>query len=129
MIGKVTGAALALVFSVGIVAADPVEGLWKTQVDDDRYAHVQIAKCGSKICGTIVKTFLKGADYQSPNLGKQLIRGMEPQGGGKYKGQVWRPSNGKLYNGKLALSGNSLKMSGCVAGGLICSSQTWSRLK
>ena len=109
--------------------ADPAVGTWQTQVDDDRYAHVKMAPCGGAICGTIVKTFLKGENYKSPNLGKQLVRSMKPSGGGNYAGQVWRPSNGKIYIGKMTVSGNSLKLSGCVAGGLICSKQTWKRLK
>ncbi len=37
-------------------------------------------------------------------------------------------SNGKTYAGKGTLSGDTLKMKGCVLGGLICESQTWSRL-
>lgn len=124
-----TLAIAGLVLSAGAVLADPVAGVWKTEVDDGAYAHVTIAPCGGKICGTISRTFDAEGEYKSKNLGKQIIRGMEPQGGGKYAGQVWRPSNGKLYKGKLQLSGNSLKMSGCVAGGLLCSSQTWSRIK
>lgn len=121
-------AALALSL-VGTAHADPAEGVWQTQVDDNRYAHVKMAPCGAAICGTIVKTFLDGADYKSPNLGKKLVRDMSPSGSGKYEGKVWRPSNGKIYIGKMQVSGNTLKLSGCVAGGLICSKQTWSRLK
>lgn len=118
-----------LILSAGAAMADPVAGVWKTEVDDGAYAHVTIAPCGAKICGTISRTFNSSGEYKSENIGKQIIRGMVPQGGGKYAGQVWRPSNNKLYKGKLQLSGNSLKMSGCVAGGLLCSSQTWKRVK
>ena len=35
--------------------------------------------------------------------------GMTPQGNGKYTGKVWRPSNGKIYNGKMQVSGKTLK--------------------
>jgi len=127
---KYVVAAAAFAVSVaGMAAADPAVGTWKTQVDDSRYAHVKMAPCGAAICGTIVKTFLNGKDYKSPNLGKQLVRSMKASGGGAYAGKVWRPSNGKIYKGKMQLSGNSLKLSGCVAGGLLCSKQTWTRLK
>lgn len=117
------------IFVAGAAMADPVEGVWQTEVDDGKYAHVTLAPCGSKICGTITRTFQSSGEYNSANKGKQIVRGMVPKGGGKYAGKVWRPSNDKLYNGKLKLSGNSLKMSGCVAGGLLCSSQTWKRVK
>jgi uncharacterized protein (DUF2147 family) len=122
-------AAAMVVGMASAVAADPAVGTWQTQVDDDRYAHVKMSPCGSAICGTIVKTFLKGENYKSPNLGKKLVIDMAPKGGGAYAGKVWRPSNGKIYISKMTVSGNSLKLSGCVAGGLICSKQTWKRLK
>ena len=53
---------------------------------------------------------------------------MQPAGSGKYKGKITDPANDKTYSGKGTLSGNSLKMGGCVLGGLICRNQTWSRL-
>lgn len=118
----------ALALSAGAAWADPVEGTWKTQEDDGAYAHVKIAPCGSGFCGTITRTFNASGEYKSANIGKQLIREMKPAGGGKYEGKVWRPSNNKIYLGKLELNGNSLQMKGCVAGGLFCSSQTWGRI-
>ncbi len=68
-------------------------------------------------------------EFAEKTLGKKLVIDMEPQGDGKYEGQVWRPSNDKVYYGTIALNGNSMKLAGCVAGGLICSKQTWTRLK
>ena len=109
--------------------ADPVEGLWKTEVDDGAFAHVEITPCGAAFCGTIVRTFNSTGDYKSPNIGKQLVRDMAPAGSGRYKGNVWRPSNDKIYKGKLNLKGDALAMSGCVAGGLICAKQNWTRIK
>lgn len=109
--------------------ADPVLGTWKTQPDDGAYAHVVMAPCGQAICGKIAKTFNAGGEFKSANIGKTLVINMVPQGSGKYAGQVWRPSNDKVYTGKIALSGDTLDLAGCVAGGLICSSQTWTRLK
>ena len=112
----------------GLAAADPAVGTWQTQVDDNRYAHVKMAPCGGAICGKIVKTFENGAEYASPNIGKTLVIDMTPEGGGSYSGKVWRPSNDKIYIGKMTVAGDALKLSGCVAGGLICSKQTWKRL-
>ncbi|PTV95380.1 uncharacterized protein DUF2147 [Rhodobacter aestuarii] len=113
----------------GAALADPIEGLWKTQPDDGAYAHVKIAPCGAAYCGTIVKSFNADGEYQSPNVGKQIVIDMVPAGGGKYEGKVWRPSNNKIYIGKIALSGASMKLSGCVAGGLICAKQNWSKVQ
>lgn len=122
-------AAAAATMSAGLAAADPVEGVWQTEPDDGRYAHVSIAPCGSALCGTYVRAFDADGATQSPNVGKTILMDMKPQGGGAYEGKVWRPSNDKIYKGKLQLNGNSLAMRGCVAGGLICSKQTWLRVQ
>ncbi|MCA0271739.1 MAG: DUF2147 domain-containing protein [Proteobacteria bacterium] len=121
--------AAALVFGATAAFADPVEGVWQTQVDDGAYAHVTIAPCGAAFCGVISKAFKDGAEYQSPNIGKQIVIDMAPQGDGTYDGKVWRPSNDKIYVGGIELSGDTMKLAGCVAGGLICKKQTWSRVK
>jgi uncharacterized protein (DUF2147 family) len=121
--------AVVLSLTAGAAMADPVMGTWKTQPDDGAYAHVQMVPCGDKVCGVIARTFNGSGEYDSPNKGKTLVINMEPQGGGQYRGKVWRPSNNKVYIGKMALSGNALKLQGCVAGGLLCSSQSWTRLK
>ncbi|ETX30988.1 DUF2147 domain-containing protein [Roseivivax isoporae] len=123
-------AALALVLAAGTAAAaDPVLGTWKTEADDGSYAFVGMKPCGDKICGTIDRTFNAQGEYRSPNIGEYLVLNMVPQDGNRYEGRVWRPSNDKVYLGKMELSGDSLKLSGCVAGGLLCSSQTWSRVR
>lgn len=123
-----TAAALGLGLA-GAAAADPVLGTWKTQPDDGSYAHIEMAKCGAAVCGKIARTFNDTGEYKSPNIGKTLVIDMLPKGDGSYAGQVWRPSNGKIYTGKMDLAGNSLALRGCVAGGLICSKQTWTRVK
>lgn len=122
-------AALAAVVGATPVLADPAEGVWKTQVDDGAYAHVTMKKCGSAVCGTISRTFNASGEYKSENIRKQIVRSMKNVGGGKYEGKVWRPSNNKIYIGKIDLAGNSLKLAGCIAGGLLCSKQTWTRIK
>ncbi len=124
----VLAAALAAA-SATVALADPVLGTWKTEVDDGSYAHISMTPCGDKICGAIARTFDANGEYNSPNKGKLIVRNMEPKGGGKYEGKVWRPSNDKIYIGKLDLNGNKLKLRGCVAGGLLCSAQNWTRVK
>ncbi|MCL7465143.1 DUF2147 domain-containing protein [Phaeovulum sp. NW3] len=120
-------AALA-VLGAGAAAAEPIEGLWQTQSDDGAYAHVRIAPCGANYCGVIARSFRDGAEYRSDNVGRQIVIDMAPKGGGKYEGKVWRPANDKIYTGKITLSGKRMKLSGCVAGGLLCKSQDWTRL-
>lgn len=127
---KKLGLIFAFIFALGApVFADPLAGVWKTEVDDGAYAHINIAKCGANLCGKIARTFNSDGEFQSENIGKKLVIDMAPNGAGHYSGSVWRPSNNKIYIGKIALNGNSLLLKGCVAGGLLCSKQTWSRVK
>ncbi|WP_170784082.1 DUF2147 domain-containing protein [Ruegeria lacuscaerulensis] len=126
-------AAAALTALATVASADPVDGIWKTEPGDDgEYLHVSIAECGSAICGTIDSAF-DASGNQVLNYehdGKQMIWDMIPEGGGAYdNGKIWAPDRDKTYNSKMALSGNSLTVKGCVAGGLICRGQTWSRVQ
>ncbi|MDO5631289.1 MAG: DUF2147 domain-containing protein [Paracoccus sp. (in: a-proteobacteria)] len=121
--------AVLLSLTATVAAADPIEGLWQTQPDEGRYAMVQIAPCGPAFCGTITRTFSSAGEVRTDSIGKQIVIGMAPQGNGEYRGRVLRPADNKVYNGKASVSGNQMKLSGCVAGGLICKSQTWRRLQ
>ena len=116
-----------MAFATAASAQDAL-GVWQTEVDDGAYAHITITPCGSAVCGVISRTFNADGEYQSENIGKTLVIDMVPQGGGAYEGQVWRPSNNKLYIGKMDVSGDALRLRGCVAGGLLCSSQNWARV-
>jgi len=117
----------------GAFADDPADGLWKTQPGDEGgYLHVSIQPCGSAVCGTIDSAFDASGnevlDYE--NLGKQMIWDMVAEGDGAYaNGKIWDPESGKTHNSKMSLDGNALTVKGCVAGGLVCRGQTWSRIE
>ena len=109
--------------------ADPVSGTWKTQPGDDgAYGHVTVAPCGPAICGTIAKAFnASGQEIASDNIGKQMIWDMKAKGIGAYGGgKIWAPDREKTYKSKMSLSGNTLKVEGCVL--VICRDQTWTRV-
>ena len=72
--------ALFLLGGATVASADPIEGLWQTQPDEGAFAHVQIAPCGGAFCGTIVRTFKGNSEYQSPNVGRQIVIDMAPKG-------------------------------------------------
>ncbi len=124
---------LVAAFALGMigtsVTADPAEGIWQTQPDDGAFAFVRIVPCGAAVCGTITRSFNEQGEYDSPNLGRQIVIDMVPQGDGSYRGQVWRPSNDKIYTGNMTMDGDRLRLRGCVLGGLICASQTWVRVQ
>ncbi|WP_019954087.1 DUF2147 domain-containing protein [Yoonia vestfoldensis] len=110
-------------------AQDAALGTWQTEVDDGAFAYVTMDQCGPAVCGTIARTFNTEGEYASPNIGRQIVINMAPNGDGSYNGQVWRPSNDRIYVGKMDVEGNALRLRGCVAGGLICASQNWVRVE
>ncbi len=46
-----------------------------------------------------------------------------------WKGAAFNPEDGKTYTGELRVSGDRLKTSGCVLGGLICKTINWTRVE
>tara|TARA_B110000902_G_scaffold238090_1_gene285669 strand:- start:903 stop:1169 length:267 start_codon:yes stop_codon:yes gene_type:complete len=82
-------AAVATVtLGLGAASADPALGTWKTAVDDGAYAHVEMSKCGSNVCGKIARTFNDSGEYASENIGKTLVIDMKADGSGNYAGKV-----------------------------------------
>ena len=105
-------AALALGVVGTAVAAEPIVGDWKTATG----ATAEIAPCGGAFCVT-----LKTGKHAGKRIGN--LSGTD----GSYSGEITDPETDKTYSGSGAVSGNSLKMKGCVLK-ILCKSQTWSRL-
>ncbi|MEL6570980.1 MAG: DUF2147 domain-containing protein [Pseudomonadota bacterium] len=123
----VAGAAIAV---AGAASADPLHGVWQTSKDDNgNFGFIQVAPCGSQICGTLIKSFdTNGTEIQSANTGRQIISATVANGDGTYSGKVYSPDRDKTYSSKLVLSGNQLAVSGCVLG--ICrNGGTWVKVQ
>jgi uncharacterized protein (DUF2147 family) len=137
-----TMAAVLLGVSLGTcLAADPM-GTWNTE---DGKAVVRIAACGPALCGTIVslkemndpdtgkpKTDKNNTDQglrSRPMIGVQIVLAMKPSStANKWSGQVYNAEDGKTYTGSLTLQDpNTIKLEGCILGGLVCKASTWTR--
>lgn len=93
-------------------AGEAIEGQWKTASGET----ASIAPCGGAFCVT-----LKTGKHAGKRIGK--LAGTD----GSYSGEITDPADDKTYSGSGTVSGNSLKMKGCVLK-ILCKSQTWSRL-
>ncbi|MFD1913476.1 DUF2147 domain-containing protein [Halodurantibacterium flavum] len=112
------------------LAADPVEGLWMTQPDNNgNYGHVQFMPCDSGICGVLLNAFdSTGVERPSEHVNTSIVWAMQPQGNGTYEnGRIFVPDMGRALNSKMALRGDQLGVSGCILG--FCREQTWTRLR
>ncbi len=70
--------------------------------------------------------WLKNPAESKSKVGQRVFYDMKPNGANSWAGQAFKPEDGKTYSGKMTLSGNSLTTAGCVAGGWICRSVSWS---
>jgi uncharacterized protein (DUF2147 family) len=105
----------AAVFSASAtyaLAAEPIEGNWKTASGET----AAISACGGSFCVT-----LKTGKYSGKRIGKM------DGSGNDYSGEITDPAEDKTYSGYGTVSGNRLKMKGCVMS-VFCKSQTWTRL-
>ena len=116
------------------IAAEPVTGAWLTDAKD---GIIEIAPCGPKLCGRLVKMLVppKGpTDRNNPDpaLRNRPLLGMPVLTGFAVDGNVWRgsgydPKVGKSYATTLQRTGpNTLKIRGCVLG-FLCRSAIWTR--
>jgi len=108
-----SAAALAVLAMSAAAYADPIEGTWKRP----NGTLIKYASSGNNsYCGTVLS-----GEYKGKSIG--CMSGS----GGSYKGKVNKLDEGKTYSGKAKVSGNTLSLSGCVLGGMICKSEALSR--
>ncbi len=124
-------------------AADPNPlGTWLTA---DKDSQVRITNCGGALCGALAwlqkpndpatgrpltdKNNTDATKRSRPLLGVQIILGMRPSGTNQWSGNVYNAEDGRTYTGAFTLTGpGTAELKGCVLGGLICKSQTWTRV-
>ena len=124
----------------GAAAADAF-GTWLT---GDKEGQVRIVNCGGALCGNLVwlkepndratgrpKTDKHNADASKqsrPLLGVPVVLAMKPSGPGQWSGEVYNAEDGKTYSGSFTLTGpDTADLKGCVLG-ILCKSQTWTRV-
>lgn len=112
MIRKILLVGVLAMWTGSAIAAEPIEGDWKTMKGDT--AH--IAACAQGFCIRLIN---------GPYAGKEI--GHLKGNGGLYNGQITDPKDDKTYHGSAAVTGNNLKLQGCVLK-VFCKSQVWTRL-
>jgi uncharacterized protein (DUF2147 family) len=131
---------LALIALAPARAADPL-GTWLT---GDKKGKVHIVNCGGAICGNLVwlqepndpdtnkpkldKNNADAGKKTRPLIGVPIVLNMKPNGDGSWEGQVYNAEDGNTYSGSFTMnSATSAQLKGCVMGGLICKTQTWTK--
>ncbi|MBB2970178.1 DUF2147 domain-containing protein [Mesorhizobium sp. RMAD-H1] len=115
MIRTIVFAAAALTLAATpALAEEPIVGSWKRP----NGTVIKYEPCGGAdtYCGTVMT-----GQYKGKSIGSMSGTG------GAYKGKVNKLDEGKTYTGKASVKGNTLSLSGCVMGGLICKSESLAR--
>jgi uncharacterized protein (DUF2147 family) len=135
MVSKSLAVALVALTLTAPAFADEPAPLATEWRNPSNSVHVRIDKCDGKLCGTVTWASEKAqADARkggTPNLvGTRLFRDLEPAGAGKWRGKVFVPDIRKTFSGTISFADpNTMVGKGCVLFGVICKSQTWSRVR
>jgi uncharacterized protein (DUF2147 family) len=78
--------------------------------------HVKSYSCGG------------GLGLKVVHSGKVIMCGAKNVGGNKYEGDLTSTDDGNTYSGTVEMGSKSMRLSGCVLGGLICKTETWKRI-
>ena len=113
-------------------APAPIASVWRNPGNS---VHVRIDQCGERLCGTVTWASPKAiADARRGGtdrlVGTRLFRDLERTDDGKWRGKVFVPDIRQTFSGTLRFVGSDrMEGKGCVLLGLICKSQTWSRVR
>jgi uncharacterized protein (DUF2147 family) len=104
---------------------------------------VKVSECGGNLCAKIValaepiskidgkpKVDRENEDASKrkrPLIGLTVMNGMKPAGEGTWKGQIYNPDDGKTYSATVRLSGDRMKVQGCVLG-VLCKTNNFARV-
>ena len=123
-------AAVAMAASPALASAkSPLEGQWK-----HGSMVIEIAPCGPKLCGTVVKASAnqqkkaqKGSGTEL--IGARLITDIEQTSPDTYKGRVFAADRNVYASGTVRMvSHDRLQVKGCVRL-VICKSRTYDRVR
>ena len=122
-------AATSLGAAAPAAASAPIEGRWARG-----NMQIRIAPCGQTLCGTV----LRASDKQKARaeagsgtdlVGATLIHHIRAVGPGRYTAKVFVADKNMNANGTIVqVSPDELNVKGCVALGLFCKSQQWTRI-
>ncbi len=114
------GALSILSMSFGVQAMSGPVGEWRIA---DGTANVSIRPCGVNLCG-----FVSWSKEGDNVVGKEVLISMRPNGA-IWSGTVVNVRDGQKYMARMSLQDDqTLKVEGCVMGGMICGGQQWARV-
>jgi uncharacterized protein (DUF2147 family) len=127
------GAAFAVPASAQ--TAEDAFGTWK---HPDNGSLISVYHCGEALCAKVIKVADPSRkDDKNPDpklrsrpvVGVVILNGAKKTGANTWSGKLYNTQDGETYNGTVTVeSKTTLKLQGCVLGGIICQGPTWTRV-
>jgi uncharacterized protein (DUF2147 family) len=97
-------------------------GLWRVA---DGTAVIRVKPCGKALCGFIAAVPPLAPGEKSP-VGRKILINMRKDGD-VWRGPIFNIQDGKNYRGEISVSGDHLRVKGCLSDGGVCGGETWRR--
>ena len=113
--------------SSAALAAEPT-GDWRVE---DGSAIIRIDNCRGALWGVVAWEKVPGRDERNgrPTLGSPVLINMRASSQARWDGQIYNAQNGQTYRANVRMVGdNTLRVEGCVMGGVFCGGQRWTRV-
>jgi uncharacterized protein (DUF2147 family) len=133
----VTATVLASLCPVAADAAANARGLaleMGTWINPKGNVKVETGFCGSRLCGKVIWANPHAEERARQGgvaelVGLELLHDYRRIAPENWQGEVFVPDMGRRFASKITqIDANTLKISGCILGGLICKSQVWHRI-
>ena len=135
----VIGALAALgAFGAGSAFAQTADDAFGTWRHPENGSLIEIYKCGGGLCAKVTKVADPSRkDDKNPDpklrsrpvVGVVIMNGAKKTGDKTWAGKLYNTQDGDTYNGTVTVvSKTTLKLEGCVLGGMICQGPTWTRV-
>lgn len=105
------------------VAGEGLNGLWAR---GDGVADVNVAPCGGAICMT--NTAIRNSQANE-KVGDELVVTASKMTPTSLSGSAFDPQRNRSYDIEMNVAGNRMTTRGCIAGGLLCKTIEWTRLR
>jgi uncharacterized protein (DUF2147 family) len=118
-----------------VKAAKPVGPIGEWIVEDGE-GRVMVEECGANLCGKVSHAKNPNdTDKNNPDpalrkrsvIGLPVLIDMKPKGD-RWEGKVYNAKDGKTYTAKISMKNpNTMRIEGCIMGGMLCGGQNWKR--
>ena len=124
--------------AAGTAQAQTAEDAFGTWRHPENGSLISVYQCGGGLCAKVVKvTDPSRKDDKNldpklrtrPVVGVVIMSGAKKSGASSWSGKLYNTQDGETYNGTVTVvDKNTLKLQGCVLGGIICQGPTWTRV-